>query len=111
MQGVASRIVLVVTISAAFLAPSSALPQEAPRPMAIESVALDNPYVRVSRNEAPCARAEPGRCEERVVLAMGSLTLVSPRGRRQMKRAEIAVFKAGESYEAPSGGPYYEIAI
>ena len=85
--------------------------QTAPRSMKIEPVALDNPYVLVTRDAAPCARAEPGRCEDRVVLAMGDIQLETAGRTRKMKRAEIAVFKAGDSYEPPKSGAYYEIAI
>ena len=73
-------------------------------------VALDNDYVLVSRNTAPCAAAAPGRCEDRVILAMGDIALKSDGGDRTMTRGQVAVFKAGESYQAPSGA-YFEVAV
>src|SRR5947207_5489684 len=77
-------------------------------------VALDNEYVLVSRNAAPCAKAEADRCEDRVIVAMGEVTLrtVGARGAgRAMMRGQIALFKAGESYEPPADGRYFEVAI
>src|SRR3979411_454334 len=76
-------------------------------------IALENEYVLVSRNAAPCAKAEPGRCEDRVIAAMGEVAL-GPAGKRgagrTMMRGQIALFKAGESYEPPTDGPYFEVA-
>ena len=58
-------------------------------------IALDNDYVRVTRDVAPCAAAAAGACEDRVVLAMGDIELKSAGNVRKMKRGEIAIFKAG----------------
>jgi len=78
---------------------------------AANTVALENEYVRVSRDAAPCATAAAGTCEDRVILAMSDIALKAGAEARQMKRGQIAVFKAGESYEAPAGGSYYEVAV
>jgi len=75
------------------------------------SVALENDYVRVSRDAAPCAAAVHGQCEDRVILAMGDIELFAAGALRQMKYGEVAVFKAAESYGAPTGGKYFEVAI
>jgi hypothetical protein len=75
------------------------------------NVALENDYARVSRDAAPCAQAAAGQCEDRVILAMGDVTLRSGDASRAMRRGNVALFKAGESYEPPSGGPYFEVAI
>lgn len=74
-------------------------------------VALDNEYVRVSRDAAPCASAAAPGCEDRVIVAMGDIELAVGNTRRKMKRGEVAVFKAGESYQPPAQGSYYEVAI
>ena len=84
--------------------------QMPPRAMKIDALALDNAYVRVSRNEAPCARAEAGRCEDRVILAMADIEIAVGSASRRLTRGEIAVYKVGDSYTPPSGS-YYEIAI
>ena len=71
------------------------------------AVVLDNPYVQVSKNAAPCATAGKPGCGDRVIVALGAVTF---RG-KQMQRGDIAVFKATESYSPPSGGDYLEVAL
>jgi quercetin dioxygenase-like cupin family protein len=72
---------------------------------------LENDYVRVSRDEAPCAQAGTPGCAERVIVAMGDIQLRFGKVLRAMRRGEVAVFKLEESYLAPESGPYYEVAI
>ena len=81
------------------------------QPGAKPATALENDYVLVSRNIAPCATATPDKCADRVILAMGDLSLTFGAKKRQMKRGEIAVFGAGESYSIAVGSPFFEIAI
>jgi hypothetical protein len=95
---------------AAALAGFSAIHATA-QPGAPAGTALENEYVRVSRNSAPCAKAAAGTCEDRVILAMAELALTADGKTRQMKRAEVAVFSAGQSYTMPAGGGYFEIAV
>ena len=72
---------------------------------------LDNDYVHVTRDAAPCAAANEQQCVDRVIVALGDIELNSGASRRSMTRGDIAVFKAGESYDAPAGGPYFEVVI
>jgi len=72
--------------------------------------AFENDYVKVSRNEAPCAIAAAG-CRDRVILAMSPLELRSGGKSRKMDRGEVAIFKAGEAYEPPAAGAYYEVVV
>src|SRR6266849_4611434 len=72
---------------------------------------LENDYVRVSRDENPCAQAGTPGCAERVIVAMGEIDLRFGKVLRAMRRGEVAVFKAGESYRPPDAGAYFEIAI
>jgi hypothetical protein len=81
------------------------------RAMQYDRTALDNAYVTVSRDSAPCAKGEAGKCEDRVLLSMGDIVVVAGGRKRSLKRGQIAIFKAGDSYEAPTGGPYFEVAI
>jgi hypothetical protein len=81
------------------------------QPGAKPATVLENDYVLVSRNIAPCAIAIDGKCEDRVILAMDDLTLSSAGKKRPMKRAEIAVFVSKQSYEIAVGSPFFEIAI
>jgi len=74
-------------------------------------VILENEYVKVSKNAAPCASAGKADCGDRVVVALGTLDLVTPRGRRKMTRGDIAVFQAQDSYTPPAGGNYLEVVL
>lgn len=71
---------------------------------------LDNGYVTVTKNAAPCGASSP-RCADRVVVAMGDVEVRSGGTIRALERGEVAVFQAGESYEVPPEGPYYEVAF
>src|SRR5262249_36927069 len=75
------------------------------------AVALENEYVRVTRDAAPCASATSPGCGDRVIVALGEVELRSGGSRRKMARGDIAVFKLGESYESPTGGPFFEVAF
>ncbi|MEX2284328.1 MAG: hypothetical protein WEE89_17700 [Gemmatimonadota bacterium] len=77
--------------------------------MQAQDIALDNEFVRVTRNAAPCATASPS-CRDRVIVALGNIELRSGTARRNMVRGDIAVFGPGESYQAPTG-TYFEVAI
>jgi acetylornithine deacetylase/succinyl-diaminopimelate desuccinylase-like protein len=72
---------------------------------------LDNEYVRVSRDEAPCAETSTPGCAERAIVAMGEIQLRFGKVLRAMRRGEVAVFKWGESYRPPEGGAYFEVAL
>jgi len=70
------------------------------------SSAVDNEYVRVAKDSAPCAAAGPS-CGTRVLVALGSLELNG----QKLERGDVRVFKAGERYPAPSNGRFLEVAI
>jgi hypothetical protein len=72
---------------------------------------LDNDYVRVSRNAAPCAAAATPGCADRIIVALGSIDLNSIAGTRRMVRGDVAVFGPGESYLPPVGGAYFEVVL
>jgi hypothetical protein len=67
---------------------------------------LENDFVRVFKNSAPCAAAARS-CGERVLVALGSVDVNG----QKMERGDIKVFKAGERYSAPKNGDYLEVAI
>lgn len=75
------------------------------------AVALENEYVRVTQDAAPCASATAPGCGDRVIVALGETELRFGSASRKMARGDIAVFKPGESYEPPKGGPFFEVAI
>ena len=66
---------------------------------------IDNEYVRVSKNSAPCAAPGP-MCGERVIVALAAIDL----GGQKMARGDLKVFEPGERYAAPTGGEYVEVA-
>ena len=74
-----------------------------------QDIALDNEYVRVTRNAAPCARAS-ANCQDRVIVALGNVELRAAGKTTRLVRGEIAVFRPGESYETPTG-TFFEVAV
>jgi hypothetical protein len=73
--------------------------------------ALDNDYVLVSRDAAPCAQAGVPGCGDRVIVALGDMEVRSGDTLRTLARGDVAVFASGISYETAAGGPYLEVAI
>lgn len=67
---------------------------------------LENDFVQVSRNAAPCAVAAPS-CGERVFVALGPVEFNG----KKMDRGDVHGFKAGERYSAPKSGEYLEVVI
>jgi hypothetical protein len=67
---------------------------------------LDNEFVRVFKNSAPCAMGTP-QCGERIVVALGPVEL----GGRKLKRGDTKVFRAGQGYAPPNSGEYLEVAV
>ncbi len=74
-------------------------------------VALENEYVRVMRDAAPCASATAPGCGDRVIVALGEMELRWGGSGRKMARGDVAVFRAGESYEPPAGGAFFEVNL
>ena len=62
---------------------------------------IDNEFVRVFKNSAPCAAPGP-LCGERVIVALGAIQA----GGQKMERGAVKVFKTGEKYSAPTGGDF-----
>jgi hypothetical protein len=79
--------------------------------LSAEQIALENDYVRVTRDIAPCASANLPECGDRVIVALGDIELRSAGTVRTMKRGDIAVFKATESHEPLTGGAFFEVDI
>jgi hypothetical protein len=67
---------------------------------------IENDFVRVFKNSAPCAAAAAS-CGDRVIVALGSIELNG----QKMERGDIKVFKTGERYAPPKSGDFLEIAI
>lgn len=67
---------------------------------------VDNDFVRVFKNSAPCATAAVF-CGERVVVALGSVEVSG----QKMERGDIKVFQTGERYTPPKSGDFLEVSI
>ena len=67
---------------------------------------LENDFVRVFRNSAPCA-AGAASCGDRVVVALGSIEVSG----QKMERGDVKIFKTGEKYSPPKSGEYLEVVI
>jgi hypothetical protein len=67
---------------------------------------LENDFVRVFRNSAPCA-AGTATCGDRILLALGAVELSG----QKMQRGDVQVFKTGERYSPPKDGEYLEVVI
>lgn len=76
-----------------------------------QAVVLENDYVRVTRDAAPCASATAPACGDRVIVALGDVELRSGSSTRKLTRGDIAVFPAGESYQPPTGGTFLEVTL
>lgn len=75
------------------------------------ALALDNDYVKVSRDAAPCAAMALPYCGNRVIVALDNIEIRAGETRRAMRRGDTAIFPSGEQYEAPATGGYFEVNI
>ena len=75
-----------------------------------DSVALDNAFVRVLRDEAACTLANTPNFGTRIIVALDKVKFKSNRGTIKIKRGQIAVFLENEFYDLPRGS-YFEIAL
>ena len=67
---------------------------------------LENDFLRVFKNSAPCAEAAAS-CGDRVVVALGSVEVNG----QKMERGDVKVFKTGKRYSPPKSGDFLEVAI
>jgi hypothetical protein len=78
---------------------------------AVATRPLDNDYVRVTRNGAPCAAASPSACGERVLVALGPIEFQQYGTLQRLQRGAIAVFRWHETYTPPTTGEFLEVSI
>jgi hypothetical protein len=71
-------------------------------------VALENDYVRVSRDTAPFAAPDNG---DRIIVAMAPLSFMAGDALQNLERGEFFVFGPGDSYQLPAGASFFEVAI
>ncbi len=75
-----------------------------------DSVALDNAYIKVLRDEAACTLANTPNFGTRIIVALDKVKFKSDRSTIKIKRGQIAVFLENEFYDLPRGS-YFEIAL
>src|SRR5258708_28822907 len=67
---------------------------------------VDNEFVRVTKNSAPCAAAAIS-CGDRIVVALSPIEING----QKMDRGDVKGFKAGERYSPPKSGNFLEVSI
>jgi hypothetical protein len=76
---------------------------------------LENEYVRVTHNTAPCAAGKLSStvpwCGDRVIVALSDVQFTVRGATKRLARGQIAVFGANDSYSAPTGGQFFEVAF
>ena len=77
----------------------------------LTSAAVDNDFVRITRDAAPCAAAGTAGCGTRVIVALSECEFQSAGAVRTLERGDVAVFGPDQSYVAPLVGTFFEVAI
>ena len=76
----------------------------------VDSVALDNDYVKIMANSTAFSNAMSPGFGTRVIVALEELTIESSSGIKKLNRGNVAVFLAIQSYKMPEG-KYFEVAF
>ena len=76
----------------------------------VDSVALDNDYVKIMANSTAFSNAMSPGFGTRVIVALEELTIESSSGIKKLNRGNVAVFQATQSYKMPEG-KYFEVAF
>jgi hypothetical protein len=77
-----------------------------------DAPALENAYVRVTRNGAPCAAASaPGCATDRIIVALSRVDVNSINGTQRLARGDVLAFGAKDSYAQPVAGAYFEVVL
>lgn len=74
------------------------------------ALALDNDYVRVTRNAATCPGADMPGCGDRVIVALGDIQISVGDARRNLTRGAVMVFEKERAFEPPTG-EFFEVVI
>ena len=73
-------------------------------------LALENDYVRVTRNAATCPQADMPGCGDRVIVALDDVEVFVGYVKRKLSRGEIMVFKRDRAFPPPVG-EFFEVVI
>ena len=74
------------------------------------ALALDNDYVRVTRNAATCPEASMPGCGDRVIVALDDIEIFVGYAKRTFSRGEIMVFERERGFP-PLVGEFFEVVI
>jgi len=74
------------------------------------ALALENDYVRVTRNAATCPQANMPGCGERVIVALADIEIFVGYAKRNFARGEIIVFERERAFPPPVG-EFFEVVI
>lgn len=75
------------------------------------ALVLENDFVRVSKDAASCAKANPSICGDRVIVALSDVELRVGEAARKLRRGDAAVVSASEPYTPPASGSFFEVVI
>jgi hypothetical protein len=73
-------------------------------------LALENDYVRVTRNSATCPQANMPGCGDRVIVALDEMDVFVGYAKRHLSRGEIVVFGSERAFPPPAG-EFFEVVI
>lgn len=73
--------------------------------------AIDNGYVRVTRNEAVCAVGGAPGCGSKVIVALEPIEVEAGKTLHKLARGEVVVLGAEDSYSIGKGRQFFEVAI
>jgi len=74
------------------------------------ALALDNDYVRVTRNATTCPQANMPGCGDRVIVALDDIEIFVGYAKRKFSRGEIMVFESERAFPPPVG-EFFEVVI
>jgi hypothetical protein len=74
------------------------------------ALALDNDFVRVTRNAVTCPQANMPGCGERVIVALDDIEIFVGYAKRNLSRGEIIVFERERAFPPPIG-EFFEVVI
>ncbi len=73
-------------------------------------MALENDYVRVTRNAATCLGANMTGCGDRVIVALDDVEIFVGYANRKLTRGNIMVFERDRAFQPPVG-EFFEVVI
>ncbi len=73
-------------------------------------MALENDYVRVTRNAVTCPEASMAGCGDRVIVALDDILVTVGYAKRNLARGKIMVFERERAFQPPVG-EFFEVVI